>query len=78
LGYKWKRVRLSLKDKRDQTKFEFQKVELEQLKKLHKIRYIDLYYCDESQFGLTPNVCYAWQHIQETNNLDAIPKMQLF
>ena len=24
--------------------------------------YIDLYYCDESHFGLTPNVCYAWQH----------------
>ena len=26
------------------------------------MRYIDLYYCDESHFGLTPNVGYAWQH----------------
>lgn len=24
--------------------------------------YIDLFYCDESHFGLTPNVCSAWQH----------------
>lgn len=24
--------------------------------------YLDLYYCDESHFGLTPNVSYAWQH----------------
>lgn len=24
--------------------------------------YIDLYYCDESHFGLTPSVAYAWQH----------------
>lgn len=23
---------------------------------------IDFYYCDESHFGLTPNVCSAWQH----------------
>lgn len=23
---------------------------------------IDLYYCDESHFGLTPNVSSAWQH----------------
>jgi transposase len=29
---------------------------------LHKAGYIDLYYCDESHFGLTPNVSYAWQH----------------
>jgi len=24
--------------------------------------YVDLYYCDESHFGLTPNVSSAWQH----------------
>lgn len=26
------------------------------------MRYIDLYYGDESHFGLTPSVAYAWQH----------------
>ena len=62
LGYKWKRVRLSLKEKRDQDQFDKQQVELEQLKELHRMKYIDLYYCDESHFGLTPNVGYAWQH----------------
>lgn len=62
LGYSWKRVRLSLKDKRPQSQFDRQKSELEQLIELHKMRYIDLYYCDESHFGLTPNVGYAWQH----------------
>lgn len=51
-----------MKDKRDQTKFDDQKAELEQLIGLHKMGYIDLYYCDESHFGLTPNVCSAWQH----------------
>jgi hypothetical protein len=61
LGYKWKRVRLSLKDKRDQVQFKKQHQELEQLKELHRMNYLDLYYCDESHFGLTPNVGYAWQ-----------------
>lgn len=42
--------------------FDRQKIELERLRELHKMGYIDLYYCDESHFGLTPNVAYAWQH----------------
>lgn len=25
------------------------------------MKYLDLYYCDESHFGLTPNLSYAWQ-----------------
>jgi transposase len=62
LGYKYKRVRLSLKDKRDQAQFDRQQAELEQLKEQHYKGNIDLYYCDESHFGLTPNVCSAWQH----------------
>ena len=42
LGYKWKRVRLSLKDKRDQVLFDKQQLELEQLKRLHQMKYIDI------------------------------------
>lgn len=42
--------------------FESKQAELEQLKELHDMGNIDLYYCDESHFGLTPNVCSAWQH----------------
>lgn len=29
---------------------------------LHNQGYIDLYFADESHFGLTPNIPYAWQH----------------
>ena len=29
---------------------------------LDRAGYIDLYFGDESHFGLTPNVPYAWQH----------------
>lgn len=62
LGYSWKRVRLSLKMFRDQDLFDKQKQEIEQLMILDKENYIDLYFGDESHFGLTPNVPYAWQH----------------
>ncbi|MDR1714895.1 MAG: IS630 family transposase [Prevotella sp.] len=61
LGYSWKRVRLSLKMFRDQDLFDKQKQEIEQLMILDKEDYIDLYFGDESHFGLTPNVPYAWQ-----------------
>lgn len=61
LGYSWKRVRLSLKMFRNQDLFDKQKQEIEQLMILDKENYIDLYFGDESHFGLTPNVPYAWQ-----------------
>lgn len=62
LGFGWKRIRLCLKNKRDQAQFDIQHAELEQLKELHRKGHIDLCYCDESHFGLTPNVSSAWQH----------------
>ena len=61
LGYRWKRVRLSLKSKRNQEDFEFKQKQIESLKKLDASGYIDVYFGDESHFGLTPNVPYAWQ-----------------
>jgi len=54
-------VRLSLKSKRNQTEFEFKQQQIESLKELENNGYIDLYFGDESHFGLTPNVPYAWQ-----------------
>lgn len=41
---------------------------------------IDLYYCDESHFGLTPNVCSAWQHKDRPILLPAAkgPKLSVF
>lgn len=62
MGYSWKRTRQSLKMFRNRDLFDKQKQEIEQLMALDKDGYIDLYFGDESHFGLTPNVPYAWQH----------------
>ena len=61
MGYKWRRARLSLKYKQDKEQFKLKKASIESLKELEDKGYIDLYYGDESHFGLTPNVPYAWQ-----------------
>lgn len=61
LGYKWKRARLSLKGKRNKDEFELRQEQINDLKQLEDSGYIDLYFGDESHFGLTPNVPYAWQ-----------------
>ena len=61
LGYKWKRARLSLKSKRNKDEFELKQEQINELKQLEDSGYIDLYFGDESHFGLTPNVPYAWQ-----------------
>ena len=61
LSYSWKRARLSLKRKRNKVEFELKKEQIECLKRLEDSGYLDLYFGDESHFGLTPNVPYAWQ-----------------
>ncbi len=61
LGYKWKRARLSLKRKRNENDFDIKQAQIESLKELEDNGYIDLYFGDESHFGLTPNIPYAWQ-----------------
>jgi len=52
---------LSLKGKRNKDEFEFKQGQIESLKELEDSGFIDLYFGDESHFGLTPNVPYAWQ-----------------
>ena len=52
---------MSLKSKRNQDEFERKKQQIESFKELDASGYIDLYFGDESHFGLTPNVPYAWQ-----------------
>ena len=61
LTYSWKRARLSLKRKRNKEEFELKQGQIETLKELEDSGYLDVYFCDESHFGLTPNVPYAWQ-----------------
>ena len=62
LGYSFKRARLSIKYLRNEEQFDKQQFEINELIELHKRGYLDVYFGDESHFGLTPNLPYAWQH----------------
>lgn len=64
-GMSWKRVRKSLKNKRNEEEFERSKNIINQLIESYKSGEINLYYFDESSFSLTPTVPYAWQKIGE-------------
>lgn len=50
-----------MKGKRNEELFRFKQGQIETLKSLEDSGYIDLYFGDQSHFGLTPNVPYAWQ-----------------
>ena len=65
-GLVWKRVRRSLRSKRDQIKFDAATEEIKELIQRHKNGGIDLIYFDQSGFTLEPCVPYAWQPINET------------
>ena len=69
MGYRWKRARLSLKSKRNEAQFRCKQNEIDSLKELEDSGYIDLYFGDQSHFGLTPNVPYAWQKKGKPNNI---------
>jgi len=57
----WKRIRTSLKSKRDEIAFHQAQLELLYLQEEQQAGDIDLYYFDESGFSLTPMIPYAWQ-----------------
>ncbi|MDO8641323.1 MAG: transposase [Nitrosarchaeum sp.] len=52
---------MSLKLIRNEDEFVYKQQQIESLKQLEDSGYIDLYFGDESHFGLAPNVPYAWQ-----------------
>jgi transposase len=60
-GYSWRRIRKSLRNKRDQDQFEQAVQAIEQLISREDNGEIDLYFFDESGFTLQPCVPYAWQ-----------------
>jgi transposase len=62
----WKRVRKSLRSKRDPDLFEQSRQQLATLIEQSKQKDIDLFYFDESGFTLEPCVPYAWQPRGET------------
>ena len=63
---RWKRMRKSVKGKRDQAEFERVQEEIAILHEQEVAGEVDVYYFDESGFNLTPEVPYAWQATGET------------
>ena len=61
LNMVWKRVRQSLKPKRNEEDFQAAKEELASLKKLEDEGKIDLIFFDECGYSTVSNVPYAWQ-----------------
>ena len=70
-GFSWKRIRKSLRSKRDETKFQQAKKEIEDLEKERELGLINLFYFDESVFSLDPVVPYAWQVIGQQIEIPA-------
>lgn len=60
-GLVWKRIRHSLKSKRDQAAFQAFAQQLRYWKIAEDRGVVDLYFFDESGFNLTPYIPYAWQ-----------------
>jgi hypothetical protein len=60
-GWRWRRVRRSLREKRDERAFRQAQQELLELHQQEQRGELELYYVDESGFSLTPEVPYAWQ-----------------
>jgi hypothetical protein len=67
-GYVWKRVRRSLRDKRNEEDFRAAQAHLAKLRKTcaNAAHDFDLAYFDEVGFTLEPCVPYAWQPVGET------------
>jgi transposase len=65
-GLVWKRIRKSLRSKRDQVKFDAAAAEIKDLIQQHKNGNIDLCSFDEAGFTLESCVPYAWQFKNKT------------
>lgn len=76
-GFRWKRMRKSVKSKRDENEFGKAEKEIEQLKEQQMSGEIDLYYFDESGFSTGSCVPYAYQPIGETMTIEAFDRRRL-
>jgi transposase len=65
-GQRWKRIKKSMKNKRDEDSFSAAQLELQELSAQHKNGEIELWFFDESGFDGQPSVPYAWQPKGET------------
>ena len=70
-GKIWKRVRTSLRSKRDAVKFQEAKHSIYSLQQQHESGTITLTYFDASGFSLKPVIPYAWQNINDNIQLNS-------
>lgn len=68
-GLIWKRMRCSLKNRRDQAAFEQAQKEIAYLHECEAREELLVYYYDESGVSLTPMIPYGWQARGETEQL---------
>jgi len=70
-GFRWRRVRKSLREQQDPVLMGFFKEELGHLKQAHRRAEIDLWFYDETGLGLNPGGVYAWQGKGQSAHLPA-------
>lgn len=70
-GKTWKRIRQSLRGKRDEADFQASHGELSGFRAQAAAGEIDLFYFDAAGFTLDPSIPYAWQTIGETIEIPA-------
>lgn len=61
----WKRLRGSLRDRRDQDAFDVAKDEIHEISQMASEPDFNLWFFDEAAFSLQPSIPYAWQKIGE-------------
>jgi len=76
LGLRWKRMRRSLRTRRDEVAFRAAHAELKALQVAAESGACDLYYYDEAGFTLSPCVPYAWQAKGERLEIPAAPSVR--
>jgi hypothetical protein len=74
---RWKRMRQSVKSRRDPDEFDAAKAEIQEFKELQQTGAVDLYYFDEAGFTLVPSVRYGWQPVGETVEIPSRRSKQL-
>lgn len=63
LGFSWKRMRKSLKSKRNEQDFKQCQADIEGFVKIEEKGEASIFYFDATGFDLTPSIPYAWQPI---------------
>jgi transposase len=66
---RWKRMRRSAKNQRDEADFREAAEDLKGFQEAHRAGDLDLYYFDEAGFSLQPSVPYGWQPEGETTEI---------